>query len=260
LISFYNFHVTHTLCVQQHPPQNLAPLSDMPKRDRDDLDAAIVEVVQELETTLERSTEHKIRVSGACLLFQGLVARSRLYSITLFTCHMPQALERVHELIDPTDLQYTSQRALVEADAAFFLVELLADESKAVGLRAATAIAALARHSVHSEAMMASGAMLDGAPTRVQLNPVQPDLVDTGAAAGLVAMLFGEDVAVKDAASAALRALCSFNQEGKVAYLAALVPLVVQGHLQVGQSQFESEEEAPSKLLRGAHTHAEIQL
>lgn len=76
-------------------------------------------------------------------------------------------------LVDPSDQQYSAQRALVGGDAAFFITELLADPAAAV--RAAEAVAALTQHSAEAQARLASGALisLDSRVERVGLNPCQ---------------------------------------------------------------------------------------
>lgn len=84
-----------------------------------------------------------------------------------------QALDKVIALVDPGDDTYTTQRALVDGDAAFYLTELLADAS--VAPRAAEAVAALTAHSAAARARLAAGPLmgLDSSVERVSLNPCQ---------------------------------------------------------------------------------------
>lgn len=84
-----------------------------------------------------------------------------------------QALDKVLALVDPSDDMYSSQRALVDGDAAFYLTELLADPS--VAPRAAEVVAQLCAHSAAARARLASGPLigLDASVERVSLNPCQ---------------------------------------------------------------------------------------
>jgi len=85
-----------------------------------------------------------------------------------------QALDRLIALVDPSDDQYTVQRALVSGDAAFYITELLADPTAAA--KAAEAVAAICRHAAPSLARLAAGPLvgLDSSVERVALNPCQP--------------------------------------------------------------------------------------
>ena len=211
-------------------------------------------------------------------------------------------------LVDPSDQQYSAQRALVGGDAAFFITELLADPAAAV--RAAEAVAALTQHSAEAQARLAAGAgvSLDSRVERVGLNPCQSgaacwrcwpccavieppageasvtpagllpscpasrlnarptlpcpphlsspsppllpltisvfpplhlstqpppaclpaDFTDSGCMSALVPMLFSRQEAAREAATEAVAALCSYHQEGKLAYLEGLVQEVLQ--------------------------------
>ena len=86
---------------------------------------------------------------------------------------LPQALDKVISLIDPSDDQYVIQRALVNGDAAFYVTELLADAT--AGAKAAEAVAAVCRHAAPSMARLATGPLvgLDSSVERVSLNPCQ---------------------------------------------------------------------------------------
>ncbi|EFN56036.1 hypothetical protein CHLNCDRAFT_145475 [Chlorella variabilis] len=168
------------------------------KRSRDD-EGEVEEALHQLQGTLERGFEHKLR-----------------------------ALDKVISLIDPSDDQYVIQRALVNGDAAFYVTELLADAT--AGAKAAEAVAAVCRHAAPSMARLATGPLvgLDSSVERVSLNPCQSDFVDSGAVAALVPMALQRSEAAREAAAEALAALCSFNQEGKLAYLEGLVQALTQ--------------------------------
>lgn len=60
-------------------------------------------------------------------------------------------------LLDPSDELYTTHRALVEEDAAYYLVQLAQDSSAAVALKAADVIRRLAAHSAAAVARLAAG-------------------------------------------------------------------------------------------------------
>ncbi|PRW20948.1 peptidase S8 isoform A [Chlorella sorokiniana] len=173
------------------------------KRGRaDELPEGVQEALDSLSQTLDREgTEQKMR-----------------------------ALERVAALIDAADETYSVQRALVAGDAAFYLTELLSDPAPHVAVRAAEAVAALCRHSAPARARLAGGPLmgLDSKVERVSLNPVQSDLVDSGAMAALVPMLLQRQEATREAALEAISALCSFNQDGKLAQLEGLVQALQQ--------------------------------
>lgn len=174
----------------------------MGKRDREvALDPAIEDALVALQSTLERGgSELKLR-----------------------------ALDKVIALVDPADDRYTAQKALVGNDAAFFVTELLADPQAAP--RAAEAVAALCRHSAPALARLAAGPLagLDRSVERVALNPCHADFVDSGAMAQLVPMLLARQEAAREAATEAVAALCSYHQEGKLAYLESLVQLLQHG-------------------------------
>jgi hypothetical protein len=82
-------------------------------------------------------------------------------------------LDKVISLVDPSDDQYTVQRALVDGEAAFYITELLSDPT--AGTRAAEAVAAVCRHAAPSMARLAAGPLmgLDSSVERVSLNPCQ---------------------------------------------------------------------------------------
>ncbi|KAL4433412.1 hypothetical protein ABPG77_010265 [Micractinium sp. CCAP 211/92] len=174
----------------------------MGKRDREGaLDPAVEDALIALQSTFERGgSELKLR-----------------------------ALDKVIALVDPADDSYTAQKALVANDAAFFVTELLADPQAAP--RAAEAVAALCRHSAPALARLAAGPLvgLDSSVERVALNPCQADFVDSGAIAPLVPMLVSRQETAREAAAEAVAALCSFHQEGKLAYLEGLVQLLQGG-------------------------------
>ncbi|KAL4451624.1 hypothetical protein ABPG75_007286 [Micractinium tetrahymenae] len=174
----------------------------MGKRDREDaLDPAVEDALVALQSTLERGGgELKLR-----------------------------ALDKVIALVDPADDLYTIQKALVQNDAAFFITELLSDPQAAP--RAADAVAALCRHSAPALARLAAGPLvgLDSSVERVALNPCQADFVDSGAVAPLVPLLVARQQAAREAAAEAVAALCSYHQDGKLAYLEGLVQLLQRG-------------------------------
>lgn len=82
-------------------------------------------------------------------------------------------------MIDESDELYASHQALMDADAAFYLIQLLRDESEAVALKAAATIAALADHSSASRARLAAVG-LESSVEKVLLNPVQQEIIDQG--------------------------------------------------------------------------------
>lgn len=136
-----------------------------------------------------------------------------------------QALDRLLDLIDHGDDTYTSQQALIASDAAFFLVELLSDESDAVALRAARAVTRMCSHSAPAKARLQAGPLLglESSVSRVLLNPCQSEFVSHGAIAALVPWLCCPLVVKAEAAADAISALTSFFREGQLAYLEALV-------------------------------------
>ncbi|PSC76977.1 peptidase S8 [Micractinium conductrix] len=140
-----------------------------------------------------------------------------------------RALDRIIALVDPSDDSYTVQKALLAGDAAFFIVELLSDAT--AGAAAAEAVAAVTRHAAPTLARLTAGPLvgLDSSVERVALNPCQSDFVDSGALSSLVPMLFARQEAAREAATEAVAALCSFHQEGKLAYLEGLVGALLQG-------------------------------
>lgn len=137
----------------------------------------------------------------------------------------------MRELIDPHDDVYTNQKALADADAAFYLTELLGDDSEAVAVRAARVVAAMADHSALAKARLSSGPLLglESNVTKVMLNPVQDDLIGAGAAARLVPLLASPTPQVSQAALEALTALSIYNHDGKMAFLAGLVDALAAG-------------------------------
>eukprot|EP00887_Chlorella_sp_A99_P001805 scaffold19.g1805.t1 len=132
--------------------------------------ALLAEAAQELQGVLARETQAKLRV-----------------------------LDRVSSLANPADDTYIAQRALVADEAAFFLVELLADEALSVVVRAAEAVARLCAHSGPAQAALAAHSVLH----RPALNPVQDVFVD------------------------------SYNLEGKIAFGGELVQALEHGRLEV---------------------------
>jgi hypothetical protein len=131
------------------------------------------------------------------------------------------------------DDNYTAQRALVEADAAFYCVELLDDDSPAVAIRAAATIARLCDHSSSAKARLQAGhsTALEGGLCRIALNPVQDSFIEAGAINHLVPWLTQGSELKKEAALEALTMLCSFNHDGKVLYLDVLVELLEKGEV-----------------------------
>ena len=115
------------------------------KRSRgDESDYAIDEALHLLEGSIERGAEHQLRVGAAPPRLQPartLATSHYKNSVSIGTLPLtdlgllppplavlvPQALDRVIDLVDPADAQYAAQRALVAGDAAFFITELLVD-------------------------------------------------------------------------------------------------------------------------------------
>lgn len=145
-------------------------------------------------------------------------------------------MEALGALIAPDDDLYNVQRAVVEdEDAAFYLLELLQDESAAVGVGAARLVERLARHSAGATARLVAGPLvgLESAPERVRLNPVQSDLAAAGLLAPLTCMALSEHGAVREAGAGAAAALCSYNRDAKLAHLEELVQQLLAGNLKV---------------------------
>jgi hypothetical protein len=149
-----------------------------------------------------------------------------------------RALERAAALVDPSDGLYTAQVALVDADAAFYLAKLLADESEAVQVAAARLVAALCALSAPAAARLAAGPLpgLESTVAKVQLNPVQGEFVDAGAVALLVPWLHAPDHgsggrARAEAAADALAALTRHHHGAKLAALEALASALAGGAL-----------------------------
>jgi len=143
-------------------------------------------------------------------------------------------LNRLRDLLDRHDDLYINQKALVGADCAFHLVELLQDESDAVAVCSAKVITSMAEHSALAKAKLQSGPLigLESSVAKVMLNPVQDDFIHAGAIPLLVAWLPLPVPQKSDAALQTLTNLSSYNHEGKVAYLEALVDVVASGEYQ----------------------------
>jgi uncharacterized protein YidB (DUF937 family) len=204
----------------------------MSKRVRDE-DDEIAAAAQELGGVIAgRSQEIKLLVRDKVMPAHTCIRV--LVSLTIAALP-PQALDRILELIDPHDDLYVAQKALCAADAAFFVVELLADSSDAVKLRAASVTARMAAHSAATLSRLQGGVLLglDSSLSHALLNPVQQDLVDSGAAAALVPWLHSGHGAKAVAAGEALAALTSFFRDGKLAALEALAAALQAGHWQV---------------------------
>lgn len=176
-----------------------------------------------------RDTHAKLQVKE--FLVHSSTHLALLTPFPLAPTHTYQALDACLALIDPADDAYTAQTALVSQDAAFFVVELLSDESAAVAARAAKAVAALAAHSVR--ACVADVLRPAALRPQVDLNPVQMDFVDSGAMPALVGLLLDGPPPAADAAADALASLTAFNAEGKEAYLGELVAALERGRLEV---------------------------
>jgi hypothetical protein len=146
-----------------------------------------------------------------------------------------QALDMAIGLVDHADETYTAQRALVDADAVFFLVELLQDASDAVSLKAAQAVRLITQHSAPAIARLSAGPLLglDSTVSRVLLNPVQAAFIDCNVAHTLVDWLLGRQEHKKREALDTMSALCSYNHDGKVAFLERLTHAFCAGQLQV---------------------------
>ncbi|KAG7667480.1 hypothetical protein Ndes2526B_g03485 [Nannochloris sp. 'desiccata'] len=142
-----------------------------------------------------------------------------------------RALNRLRGLIDRHDDLYINQRALADADCAFHLVELLQDESDAVAVRSARVIASMTDHSAPAKAKLQNGPLigLESSVAKVMLNPVQEDFLQAGAIPLLVGWLPLPVPQKNEVALQALTNLSSYNHEGKVAYLEALVDVVASG-------------------------------
>ncbi len=142
-------------------------------------------------------------------------------------------MDRLRELIDHGDDLYVNQQALVNADCAFHLVELLSDENDSVTIQAARVIILLTDHSAPAKAKLHNGIGLENIVSKVMLNPVQGEFIDAGAIPLLVGWLTQSAPEQKtDVALQALTTISSYNHEGKVAYLESLVGVISSGHFQ----------------------------
>lgn len=119
----------------------------------------------------------------------------------------------------------------MDADCAFHLVELLQDESDAVAVKSANVIALMTDHSAPAKAKLHNGPLigLENSVSKALLNPIQGEFTDAGAIPLLVAWLPLPIPQKTDAALQALTTLSSYNHEGKVAYLEALVDVIASG-------------------------------
>lgn len=145
-----------------------------------------------------------------------------------------QALDRVRDLLDRHDDLYTNHKSLIDADAAFHVIELLSDESDAVAVRAALVIARITEHSVPAKARLTSSPLI-GIETnisKVMLNPVQDNFINAGAVPKLIPWLISPMHQKSDAASEALANISSYNLDGKIACLAAIVEALGSGQFQ----------------------------
>lgn len=138
-------------------------------------------------------------------------------------------MDRLRDLIDPSDELYVNQKSIVDADGAFYLTELLADPSDAVAMRAAITIARLSDHSAHAKARIHAGPLLglDNAPYKLLFNPIQSRFL--GAIATLVPWLVCGFPTKANVAAETLASLCSYHHDGKVEYVKCLVEQASDG-------------------------------
>jgi hypothetical protein len=141
-----------------------------------------------------------------------------------------QALDRLRELIDRHDDLYINQKALVDADCAFYLVELLQDDD-VVALKASKVVSLICDHSAPAKAKLQNGPLigLESSVAKVMLNPVQGEFIDAGAVPILTRWLTSPEPQKVEAALQALTHISSYNHDGKVAYLESLVDIVSSG-------------------------------
>ena len=139
-------------------------------------------------------------------------------------------------MIDHSDENYTNQKALVDADAAFYICELLQDSNE-VACRAAEVIQAMCKHSAASIAKLNAGPLLglENNLHKALFNPIQGSFVDNNAIVPLCDWLLGRTNEHKrNVAAETLTTLYSYHLDGKVSFLQCLVEGFKRGQLQVG--------------------------
>ena len=113
-------------------------------------------------------------------------------------------------------------------------MELLSDESDAVAVRAAHVISRITEHSFPARARLQASPVIGVGTSisKVMLNPIQEDFITAGAVQKLVPWLVSSIPQKSDAASTALANITSYNLDGKIACLTALVEVLVAGQYQ----------------------------
>jgi hypothetical protein len=125
---------------------------------------------------------------------------------------------------------YICKRKFIELDGAFLLKELIGDPSPAVRIKAANAVASLTAHSEPTlKRLSLSHANIDNTFTRLLLNPCASAFIETDIASALLPMLFSQDLAFQEAALDAMHSICSYNRQGQLSFLEALVTTATQG-------------------------------
>lgn len=170
------------------------------KRERDETD--VDTAMQELEASLSRDTDMKLK-----------------------------ALQTLRDLMDLKDEGYTVQRQTAEAGVLSMLMQLLEDDAESVRVDAAKALTAVTRHSTPTLSRLDVGKSIgfSQTPEKVALNPVQESVTEVeGIFTLLTNMRFGDSADLTAAGTAALTAVCAFNRPNAMAYLHELVHRLLQ--------------------------------
>lgn len=145
-------------------------------------------------------------------------------------------IDRVIDLVSPSDELYSAQLALIRADVVHPLVELLADSNDAVAVKAAEAIRVMTQLSAVAVARLSAGPLigLENSVSKVLLPTVcQQAFIDYNVIETLVPWLLTGNTFKRREALETLTALCAYNHDGKLAYLTALTGAFNSGQLQV---------------------------
>uniref|UniRef100_A0A383V8G1 UNC-45/Cro1/She4 central domain-containing protein n=1 Tax=Tetradesmus obliquus TaxID=3088 RepID=A0A383V8G1_TETOB len=170
------------------------------KRDREETE--VETAVQEIEASLGRDADMKIK-----------------------------ALAGLTHIVDTSDEGYAVQREAAETGALTVLMQLLEDDSDVVRIQAAKALTVLTQHSRTARARMAVGKTtgFSHTPEKVALNPVQESVQELDGVFNLLTnMRFSDNAEMQAAGSAALSAVCSLNRDNTVAALRELVHRLLQ--------------------------------
>ncbi|KAF6259892.1 armadillo-type protein [Scenedesmus sp. NREL 46B-D3] len=174
----------------------------MADRKRDREESEVDTAVQEIEASLGRDADVKIK-----------------------------ALAGLTHLVDTSDEGYAVQREAAESGAMTVLMQLLEDDSDVVRVQAAKALTVLTQHSRTAKARMAVGKTtgFSHTPEKVALNPVQDDVQELEGVFNLLTnMRFGDSADLQAAGTAALTAVCSLNRANTLSALRELVHRLLQ--------------------------------